>query len=242
MDLHYTDVVPWGRSFKEYCDMFNLSATELTLKIVGVADGPASFNAQMYQRGTPIVSADPIYRYSVQELRACIKATYDDVIAQTRTNQDKFVWTRIASIDELAKLRLQAMERFCEDFECGKRQGRYVDAALPHLPFPDRQFDLALSAHFLFLYSESIDFAFHLEAIRELLRIAAEVRIFPLVDFNSEPSPFLSPVLDALEAEGIICSIQRVPYHFQKTGDEMLRLNRSDASRMENYRNDSGFC
>lgn len=231
MDLHYTDVVPWGRSFKEYCDMFNLSTAELALKIVGVGDGPASFNVQMYQRGTPIISIDPIYRFSVQELRARIKATYDDVIAQTRANQDKFVWTHIASVDELAKRRMQAMNRFCEDFERGKRQGRYVNAALPELPFPDKHFDLALSSHLLFLYSDNRDLAFHLESIRELLRIAAEVRIFPLVDFNSEPSPFLSPVLDALETDGIFCAVEQVAYHFQKTGNEMLRLKHRLAER-----------
>ncbi len=224
MDLHYTEIVPWGRSFDEYRDMFGLSQEELSLKIVGVGDGPASFNSQMYQRGTPIISIDPIYRYSVQELRARIKATYDDVIAQTRANQDKFVWTHIASVDELAKRRMQAMNQFCEDFECGKRQGRYVDAALPNLPFPDRQFDLALSSHFLFLYSGNRDLEFHLQSIRELLRVAEEVRIFPLVDFNSEPSPFLLPVLAALEADNVICSVEGVPYHFQKTGNEMLRL------------------
>ena len=231
MDLHYTDVVPWGRSFEEYCDMFNLSTAELALKIVGVGDGPASFNVQMYQRGTPIISIDPIYRFSVQELRARIKATYDDVIAQTRANQDKFVWTHIASVDELAKRRMQAMNRFCADFERGKRQGRYVNAALPELPFPDKHFDLALSSHFLFLYSDNRDLAFHLESIRELLRIAAEVRIFPLVDFNSEPSPFLSPVLNALETEGILCAVEQVAYHFQKTGNEMLRLKHRLAER-----------
>ena len=231
MDLHYTDVVPWGRSFEEYCDMFNLSTAELALKIVGVGDGPASFNVQMYQRGTPIISIDPIYRFSVQALRARIEATYDNVIAQTRANQDKFVWTHIATVDELAKRRMQAMNRFCEDFERGKRQGRYVNAALPKLPFPDKHFDLALSSHFLFLYSDNRDLAFHLESIRELLRIAAEVRIFPLVDFNSEPSPFLLPVLDALETDGILCAVEQVAYHFQKTGNEMLMLKHRSAER-----------
>ena len=231
MDVHYTDVVPWGRTFEEYCDMFNLSAAELTLKIIGVGDGPASFNAQMYQRGTPIISIDAIYRYSVQELRKRIKATYDNVIAQTRRNQDKFVWTRITSVEELAKLRMQAMNEFCADFELGKQQGRYMDAALPELPFPDRQFELALSSHFLFLYSDNRDLAFHLESIRELLRIAAEVRIFPLVDFNSKPSPFLSPVLDALETDGILCAVEQVAYHFQKTGNEMLRLKHLPAEQ-----------
>ena len=138
--------------------------------------------------------------------------------------QDKFVWTKIASVDELAEIRMQAMKAFCRDFESGKQQGRYIDAALPNLPFPDGHFDLVLSAHLLFFYSANRDLAFHLDAVRELLRIGAEVRIFPIVDVNSNPSPFLSPVINELEKDGIACSVVRVPYHFQKTGNEMLRL------------------
>ena len=224
MDFHYKDIIPWGRSFDEYLDMFNLSEDDLARDIVGVGDGPASFNALMYQRGTPIVSVDPIYRYSEAELRQRIQETYDDVIAQARQNRDKFVWTHISSVDELAEIRMQAMDAFCRDFENGKQQGRYIDASLPDLPFPDDHFDLVLSAHLLFFYSANRDLAFHLDAIRELLRIGTEVRIFPIVDVNSNPSPFLSPVIDELEKDGIVCLVERVPYHFQKTGNEMLRL------------------
>ena len=224
MDFQYKDIVPWGRSFDEYLGMFNLSEDDLARDIVGVGDGPASFNALMHQRGTPIISVDPIYRYSEAELRQRIQETYDDVIAQARQNQDKFVWTHISSVDELANTRMQAMETFCRDFENGKQHGRYIDASLPDLPFPDGHFDLVLSAHFLFFYSANRDLAFHLNAIRELLRIGTEVRIFPIVDVNSNPSPFLSPVIDELEKEYIVCSVERVAYHFQKTGNEMLRL------------------
>ena len=224
MDFHYKDIVPWGRSFDEYLDMFNLSENDLARDIVGIGDGPASFNFRMYQRKTPIVSVDPIYRYSEAELRQRIQETYDDVIAQARQNRDKFVWTKFSSVDELAEVRMQAMDAFCQDFENGKQQGRYIDASLPNLPFPDGHFDLVLSAHLLFFYSANRDLAFHLDAVRELLRIGAEVKIFPIVDVNSNPSPFLSPVIDELEKDGIICTVERVPYHFQKTGNEMLRL------------------
>ena len=224
MDFHYKDIVPWGRSFDEYLDMFNLSEDDLARDIVGVGDGPASFNTRMHQRGTPIVSVDPIYRYSESELRQRIQDTYEDVIAQASQNEDKFVWTKFSSVDELAEIRMQAMDEFCRDFESGKQQGRYIDASLPNLPFPDQHFDLVLSAHFLFFYSANRDFAFHLNAVRELLRIGSEVRIFPIVDVNSNPSPFLSPVMDVLEKDGITCGVERVPYHFQKTGNEMLRL------------------
>ena len=224
MDFHYKDIVPWGRSFDEYLDIFNLSEDDLTRDIVGVGDGPASFNVQMYQRGTPVISVDPIYRFSEAELRQRIQETYEDVIAQAHQNQDKFVWTRFSSVDELAEIRMQAMDEFCRDFESGKQQGRYLDASLPNLPFPDKRFDLVLSSHFLFLYSTNLNLAFHLQSLRELLRIGTEVRIFPVVDVNSNPSPFLSPVIDVLEKDGIACAVERVPYHFQKTGNEMLRL------------------
>lgn len=224
MDFHYKDIVPWGRSYDEYLDMFNLSENDLARDIVGIGDGPASFNFWMYQRETPIVSVDPIYRYSEAELRQRIQETSENVIAQARQNQDKFVWTKFSSVDELAEVRMQAMDAFCRDFERGKQQGRYIDASLPNLPFPDGHFDLVLSAHLLFFYSANRDLAFHLDAVRELLRIGTEVRIFPIVDVNSNPSPFLSPVIDTLEKEGIACSVERVPYHFQKIGNEMLRL------------------
>ncbi len=222
MDFHYKDIVPWGRSFDEYLDMFNLSEDDLARNIVGVGDGPASFNTWMHQRGTPMVSVDPVYRYSETELRQRIQDTYADVIAQARQNEDKFVWTKFASVDELAEIRMRAMDEFCQDFESGKQQGRYIDASLPNLPFPDGHFDLVLSAHLLFFYSANRDLAFHLDAVRELLRIGTEVRIFPIVDVNSNPSPFLSPVINELEKDGITCSVERVPYHFQKTGNEML--------------------
>ena len=45
MDFHYKDIIPWGRSFDEYLDMFDLSEDDLARDIVGVGDGPASFNA-----------------------------------------------------------------------------------------------------------------------------------------------------------------------------------------------------
>ena len=51
---------------------------------------------------------------------------------------------------------MDALRAFLADFEAGRRSDRYVDAALPVLPFTDDAFDLALSSHFLFLYSVSV--------------------------------------------------------------------------------------
>ena len=96
----------------------------------------------------------------------------------------------------------------------------------PSLPFGADRFDLALSSHFLFLYSDHFDAAFHLEAIRALLRVAREVRIFPLLALRAERSQHLKPVCEQLRQEGRHLSIERVGYELQRGSNEMLRLRR----------------
>jgi ubiquinone/menaquinone biosynthesis C-methylase UbiE len=119
---------------------------------------------------------------------------------------------------------MKAMQAFLADFNTGLEQGRYVPAELPNLPFFAGTFDLALCSHFLFLYSEHCDAQFHIEALRELCRVAQEVRIFPLLELSGAPSRHLPEVLSALEAGGYIVQIEPVNYEFQKGGNQMLRL------------------
>jgi len=51
----------------EYVAMFALSQQDKTSRILGCADGPACFNAEMHDCGHSVVSADPIYRFSAEE-------------------------------------------------------------------------------------------------------------------------------------------------------------------------------
>ncbi|HEY9657850.1 MAG TPA: SAM-dependent methyltransferase, partial [Allocoleopsis sp.] len=88
----------------------------------------------------------------------------------------------------------------------------------------DQSYDLALCSHFLFLYSEHHDLNFHQAAIAEMLRVSQEVRIFPLLTLMLERSPHLDPILQTLHNQGYQVEIQRVPYEFQKRGNEMLRI------------------
>lgn len=216
-------VVPWGRSFDEYTRMFALGDDDLGRKILGCADGPASFNAEAARRGMRVVSADPLYRLTAAEIRHRIAATYDQVIEQTRLNAHQFVWDVIPSVEELGRMRMQAMQAFLGDFETGQSAGRYVDAELPSLPFRDRAFDLALCSHFLFLYTDHLGESFHRSAIRELCRVAAEVRIFPLLALGGRRSPHVAAVVEALRDAAEV-SIERVPYEFQRGGNEMMRV------------------
>ena len=56
-------VVPFGRSLDEYARMFALSSQDLQKSILGVGDGPASFNAEGTAKGYNITSIDPIYQF-----------------------------------------------------------------------------------------------------------------------------------------------------------------------------------
>ena len=62
--MKLNEVVPWVRNLEEYKLMFNLSPKELNSKILGCGDGPASFNTEMTEMGCPIISVDPIYKFS----------------------------------------------------------------------------------------------------------------------------------------------------------------------------------
>lgn len=217
-------VVPWGRSFDEYQRMFALSESDLGRTIVGCGDGPASFNAEATRRGSRVVSCDPIYRYDVDQLRERIAVTYQEILEQTRLNATEFVWNEIRSIEELGQVRMAAMNDFLDDYPMGRTDGRYVDAALPELPFSDVTFDLALCSHFLFLYTKQLGESFHLRAIREMCRVAREVRIFPLLALGAVSSPLVEPVIAAFEGDGFSVSIEPVPYEFQRGGNRMMRI------------------
>ncbi len=91
----------------------------------------------------------------------------------------------------------------------------------------DDQFDLGLCSHFLFLYSELFDFEFHRSAVCEMLRVAREVRIFPLLTLNLAPSPQVPRLVEWLEDQGYGVEIKRVGYELQRGGNEMLWVRRS---------------
>jgi hypothetical protein len=224
MRFELSEVLPWGRSFDEYIAMFDLKDNDLDGRILGCADGPASFNAELNRRGGRVVSCDPIYRFTREQLSARIEQACEEIIEQTKRNADNFVWSSISSVEELRETRMSAMSSFLADYEGGREQGRYFDAELPGLPFDKGAFDIVLCSHFLFLYSDRLSLEFHRKSIRELCRVADDVRVFPLIDLDLRPSPCVRPIIRSLEEDGFTASIERVPYEFQRGGNEMLKI------------------
>ena len=220
MTIQYKDIVPWGRNFDEYSRMFDLNASELCLRILGCGDGPASFNVECNQRGGHVTSIDPLYRLSLETIQKRIAETCEEVLSQTRAHQDKYIWDVISSPDELGRIRTEAMQRFLDSYEAGRLENKYIPGELPILPFPDHSFDLALSSHFLFLYTDNLTFDFHVASIREMLRVAREVRVFPLLDVNANESRYVRGVLKHFQE--YVPEIRKVNYEFQRGGNQML--------------------
>ena len=217
-------IVPWGRSFDEYVAMFDLSKEDLEKRILGCGDGPANFNSILTKKGRQIISVDPIYHFSADEIRTRICETYEKVMEQTRQNKNEFVWRHISSVEELGRVRMEAMKEFLSDYMTGRKEGRYIEAGLPDLPFKDKAFDIALCSHFLFLYSEQLSEDFHVQSIRELCRVSSETRIFPLLELGAKESRHLRKVIDILAKTGFAVSIEKVPYEFQQGGNEMMKI------------------
>jgi len=215
-------VVPWGRSYNEYVNMFDLTKADLGLRILGCGDGPAGFNFALTKHGGNVVSVDPVYVFDAGQIRDRISETYETVMKQMRKNYNDYVWGVILSVEQLGSIRMCAMETFLADFDAGKRAGRYIPGELPSLPFASGEFDIALSSHFLFLYSAHLSAEFHLQALQEMLRVACEVRVFPLLTLNGITSPHLHFVNEHFANHGFGVEIKRVPYEFQRGGNEML--------------------
>jgi len=219
------NIVPWGRNLEEYQNMFQLSKENLQSKILGCGDGPSSFNFEVTKLNGNITSIDPIYQFTKDEIQTRINETSLVVSEQLKQNQNDFVWKNIKSVDELINIRLTAMNSFINDYGSGKNEKRYIHQELPKLLFENDSFDLVLSSHFLFLYSEHFNLQFHIDSILEMCRVSKnEVKIFPLLDLKNQKSEYLEPILNILKDKGFEIKIIKTNYEFQKGANKMLRI------------------
>lgn len=171
-----------SHDLEAYCTMFALGPEERGVSLLGVGDGASSFNAEGTAQGLRIVSVDPLYALRLDELRA-----------------------------RLGDRPGGPAEAFLADYDNGVAQGRYVSGSAADLPFFDGCYDLALCAHVLFGEGGQPDLASHLKMLREMLRVAEEVRVFPLSEADGTPSRHLKAVTMALQRMGMQAGIRPVP-------------------------------
>lgn len=224
MPLLLKDVLIWSRSYDEYVKFFSLTSEDLGNKILSCADGAASFNSVATEHGASVVSCDPLYSNSVSVIKEKIDSSCDVIFPKIVDAVDDFNWDYTKTPNDLKMQRMRAAKHFLDDYISDKAKTRYVPGELPMLPFENASFDLVLCSNFLFLYSDLLTTEFHISSVRELCRVAKEVRIFPLIGNNRKKSRHIDGVLGYLEQNNYEYSIDLVDYHFTKNANQMLRI------------------
>lgn len=215
-----------GRTFSEYVSMFDLDPVTLEGPVLDCPSGVGSFVATANERGIPAIGADVIYGQSPEQLEQRCRDDYECVASQLSEKKDLFNWNFYGDIESRQQLLKQAYETFLDDYAIEYEQDRYVHAVLPDLPFATDSFSIVLSAHFLFLYGDRLDYEFHLASLHELARVATdEVRVFPLVELDTEQYRHLDAIIEALEEDGFTVEQALVPFEFQKGTNEMLVIS-----------------
>lgn len=113
------------------------------------------------------------------------------------------------------------MAEFLDDYESGKKEGRYIFHSLPDkLNVDNKYYDLGLSSHFLLMYTE-LGYEFHRKAVSEMLRICKEVRIFPICDLDGKDTELTGRLMDYFGNKYEVTTMVS-EYQFQKGNNKML--------------------
>lgn len=222
------DILVSARPFTDYTAQFALARQDLLAgPVLDCPGGASDFAATVRALGGDAHSVDPCYAEPAPRLAQRLDQEFSRLLAWTGAQPDRFtldadgVWCQ-------APAWRRAADTFLTDHARDREQGtgHYVPATLPHLPFRDDSFALALSGFLLFTYAARFDRAFHLRAISELLRVAPEARLYPLNDMARRPYPALDPLLADLSAHGIRHELLTVPATSDPDDTLALRLTR----------------
>lgn len=218
------------RSFAEYEKMFDGVALSKKGRILDVAGGASSFVAEARRRGYDMYGADPQYALSEEQI---VKQGAEEIEESTRklaSITEQFDWSYYQSLERHKEGRKQSLRIFAENYQDCKDKNIYVFASLPKLPFENETFEQIFCSHFLFLYEQQFDLAFHRMALLELLRICQKggsIYIYPLMTLNWHVYPGLDELLGSLAAKyRIRCTKKLSALPFIPKSTEYLHIYR----------------
>jgi hypothetical protein len=198
-------------SHEDYLAMFELDSNRLTGKTLDCMSALSSFNATATQQSKQVTSLDPLYAQDKHAIERLIEQQRRLLQDPKDSEMAKQTWERFTIASQL----------FCDDYALGQESGRYV-AWSPgqKLPFADHSFSLALCSHWLF--KQPLSLIEVIDCIDELCRVAGEVRIFPLVNAQSQTHHFLGHVMANYQSRRYTISCVAVDFNTHETGGAML--------------------
>ena len=214
-----------GYHVDEFREMFAMTLPDLEGHLLEHCCGVNAVNAELTASGTGhLISCDPLFHSNKKTLEHETSEHFNALMKHLQRDKALFDFSYYGSLDALIENRRRGMSAFFADYEKGKAEKRYVAPGSGLLPFSDFTFDFALSSYFSSQESAQQDVSYHLQQITELARVAKEVRIFPLIDKNGQPSPLLGPILLGLQQAHYGVEVREVSYHLQPQDNAMLRV------------------
>lgn len=221
-------LVLWGHNVTEYKAMFDLTDDDVHSRILEYGCGTSAVNALLHKKASLMISCDPLFELSKSQLMSDVSSMFAHRAEQILADQPQLDVTTSGGIDAFIEARRAGCHTFFADYEQGLLEKRYIVERNHSLPFEDFTFDFALSSHYLFTDIDSQRHMEHVEQhmyiIRELARVANEVRIFPVIDKRGQASPLLGPVLLGLQQANYGVEVREVPYSLYPKGNVMLRV------------------
>lgn len=215
-----------GRTWEEYLLIFNVKEEQLMGKrVLDCPGGACAFTAVANQKGIHAVAADLAYYFSPEELKEKGLNDIEYTLEKIEQVKNRCRWDHFKNVEELKNERLQALTQCIEDME--RDRGRYVPAILPVLPFENDSFDHTFSAHFLFMYADKIDYKFHLQTIKELMRVTKdEIRIFPITDMNGKRYEKIDEIKEWISTQGWEATEVKASYELHQNSHTMLNIKK----------------
>ncbi|MFC0560699.1 SAM-dependent methyltransferase [Halalkalibacter alkalisediminis] len=226
MKLDLERIIFIGRTFEEYMDMFSLSTDDLKeKKILDCPAGACSFTANGNHVGLNITACDIAYYHRGIDLKNKGHQDIEHAMTHMKLANNNYVWDYFKDIEALRSQRLRALNDCSADMIINKE--RYIPVTLPTLPFQSGEFDVILSAHFLFMYGDRLDYNFHLATLNELIRVTRnEIRIFPLVTLEGKRYEYLDQLKEIVKEKGYSVEEKVVSYEFQKNANSMMIIKK----------------
>lgn len=224
MQLNLENIVITGRTFEEYSAFFGIDLEYLRgKKVLDCPSGASSFVATLKQESIQAKGVDILYNFDKKSIKQQGIKSIEKIYKDTSW-MDVYKMDFYKTKENHRFHRESALREFVDDYN----DRDYIFAKLPNLPFENNSFDILLSSHLLFVYDDRLDFDFHKNSIAEMLRVAKEVRIFPLVDFKNSRvdeeknfSPFVYKILEEFQ-----CEIIETDFEFQPRANRYLKISR----------------
>lgn len=206
----------WLYTLSDYRRAFKLTDSDLNMSLLELPASLSSFNMQATQVGSKVVTASPLFTCDKQ----AVKNQLDEWLETAFVNLQVMVDSSLITPDESRaywRLWQRIAKLYLIDYSIACDNRRYQFSGNTALPFPNQHFQLALCVN----DNERIGTSF-CERVWEALRVANEVRIFPIPLIDD--GLFLAGFLSLLHEQKIAIAFEQVPSFFGLGESTLCRL------------------